>query len=63
MSKRRILITYLVLFFAVVSSYDLYAENVYLVALAGITLMVAGLAAWVWSVQPGKDGESDGRKK
>jgi len=25
--------------------------------------MVAGLAAWIWSVQPGKDGESDGRKK
>jgi len=60
MKQRRILIGYLVFFFAVVSTYDLYAENTYLVALAAITLMVAGLAAWIWSVQPGPgDKESD----
>jgi hypothetical protein len=50
-----ILIGYLALFFASVSAYDLYKDNVYLVALVTIVLLFAGLAAWLWSVQPGND--------
>jgi hypothetical protein len=55
MRNRLILIGYLVLFFGVVSTYDLYKDNVYLVALVAMILMFAGLGAWLWSVQPGKD--------
>ena len=55
MRNRMILIGYLALFFASVSAYDLYKDNVYLVALVTIVLLFAGLAAWLWSVQPGND--------
>ena len=55
MRDRLILIGYLALFFTLVAFYDLYKENVYAVALVAIVLMFAGLGAWLWSVQPGKD--------
>jgi hypothetical protein len=55
MRNRLILLGYLALFFVLVSSYDLYRDNVYLVALVAVILMFAGLAAWLWSVQPGND--------
>jgi hypothetical protein len=55
MRNRLILLGYLALFFILVSSYDLYKENVYVVAVVALFLMFAGLGAWLWSVQPGKD--------
>ena len=55
MRNRLILLGYLALFFILVSSYDLYKENVYVVAIVALFLMFAGLGAWLWSVQPGKD--------
>lgn len=55
MRNQWILYGYLAFFFTVVSSYDLYSDNTYLVALAGISLGVVGLIAWVWSIQPKKD--------
>jgi hypothetical protein len=55
MRNRLILLGYLTLFFSLVASYDLYKDNVYLVALVAMVLMFRGLVAWLWSVQPGKD--------
>jgi hypothetical protein len=55
MRNRLILLGYLALFFIPVSSYDLYKENVYAVAIVAIVLMFAGLGAWLWSVQPGNE--------
>jgi len=55
MRNRLILLGYLALFFTLVGSYNLYKENVYLVALVAVILTFAGLGAWLWSVQPGKD--------
>jgi hypothetical protein len=55
MRSRLILLGYLTLFFTLISSYELYKENVYVVAIVAIVLMFAGLGAWIWSVQPGKD--------
>jgi hypothetical protein len=55
MSNKWILLAYAALFFGVVSAYDSYADNTYLVALAGITLSAAGVGAWLWSVQSKKD--------
>ena len=55
MRNRLILLGYLVLFFGLVGSYDLYKDNVYLVALVAVILTFAGLAAWLWSVQPGNE--------
>jgi hypothetical protein len=55
MRNRLILIGYLALFFTLVAFYDVYKENVYSVAIVAIFLMFAGLGAWLWSVQPGKD--------
>ena len=57
MSNKWILLAYAVLFFAVVFNYDSYSDNTYLVALAGVTLSVAGIGAWVWSAQPKRDKE------
>ena len=57
MRNKLILLGYLALFFSAVGSYDLYKDNVYLVALVVVVLMFAGLAAWLWSVQPGKDNK------
>ena len=55
MRNRLILLGYLALFFSLVASYDLYKDNVYLVALVAVILLFTGLGAWLWSVQPGKD--------
>ena len=55
MRNRLILLGYLALFFSLVASYDLYKDNVYLVALGAVILTFAGLGAWLWSVQPGND--------
>jgi hypothetical protein len=55
MRNRLILLGYLTLFFSAVGSYDLYKDNVYLVALVAAVLMFSGLGAWLWSAQQGKD--------
>jgi hypothetical protein len=55
MSNKWILLAYAALFFGVISGYEIYADNTYLVALAGITLSVAGVGAWLWSIQSKKD--------
>jgi hypothetical protein len=55
MRNKLILLGYLALFFALVSAYDVYKDNVYLVALVAGILTFAGLAAWLWSAQTGKD--------
>ena len=55
MSNKWILLAYAALFLGVVSAYDSYADNTYLVAIAGITLSVTGVGAWLWSVQSKKD--------
>jgi O-antigen ligase len=59
MRNRWILLGYLVLFFLVISSYDAYKENDLLVILAAAIILIGGLAAWIWSVQPRK-GDEDG---
>ena len=55
MRNKLILLGYLALFFGLISVYDVYKDNVYLVALVAVILTFAGLAAWLWSVQMGKD--------
>ena len=55
MRNRWILIGYLALFFGVVGLYDNYKENTLLVILAAAIILIAGLIAWVWSIQPKKD--------
>jgi len=55
MSNKWILLAYAALFFGVVSGYELYSDNTYMVALTGVTLAVLGVGAWLWSVQPKKD--------
>jgi hypothetical protein len=55
MRNKLILLGYLTLFFAAVSAYEVYKDNVYLVALAAVILLFVGLAAWLWSAQTGKD--------
>ena len=55
MRNRWILIAYLALFFGVVSLYDTYKENTFLVIVATAIILIAGLLAWIWSVQPNKD--------
>jgi uncharacterized membrane protein YccC len=55
MRNRWILIGYLALFFAVVGFYESYKENTLLVILAAAIVLIAGLIAWVWSIQPKKD--------
>jgi hypothetical protein len=55
MRNRLILLGYLALFFSAIGSYDLYKDNVYLVALVAAVLMFSGLGAWLWSAQQGKD--------
>lgn len=51
MRNRVILIAYLAMFFGLVSFYDLYSENVYLVALAAALILVGGLIAWLVSIR------------
>jgi Flp pilus assembly protein TadB len=55
MRNRWILIGYLVLFFGVAGLYDSYKENTLLVILAAAIILIAGLIAWVWSIQPKKE--------
>ena len=55
MRNRLILVGYLALFFTLVALYELYKDNVYVVSIVAVVLMFAGLGAWLWSVQPGKD--------
>jgi hypothetical protein len=55
MRNRWILIGYLALFFAVVSFYDFYKGSTLAVILAAATILITGLLAWVWSVQPNKE--------
>jgi uncharacterized membrane protein YqjE len=59
MRNRWILLGYLALFFLVVSFYDAYRENDLLVTLAAAIILIGGLAAWIWSLQP-KKGDEDG---
>jgi hypothetical protein len=51
MKNRIILIAYLAMFFGLVSFYDLYSQNVYLVALAGALILIGGLIAWLVSIR------------
>ena len=51
MKNRVILIAYLAMFFGLVSFYDLYSENVYLVTLAAALILVGGLIAWLVSIR------------
>jgi hypothetical protein len=39
----------------VVGFYESYKENTLLVILAAAIVLIAGLIAWVWSIQPKKD--------
>ncbi len=55
MRNRWILIGYLALFFTVVSFYDTYKENDLAVFLAAAIILITGLLAWVWSIQPNKE--------
>jgi hypothetical protein len=55
MRNKLILLGYLALFFGLVSVYDVYKDNVYLVAFVAIILTFSGLAAWLWSAQNDKD--------
>ena len=55
MRNRWILIGYLALFFGVVSFYDSFKDNTFLVIVAAAIILIAGLIAWVWSVQPKKE--------
>jgi hypothetical protein len=55
MRNKLILLGYLALFFGLVSAYDIYKDNVYLVALVAAILTFTGLAAWLWSAQTGND--------
>ena len=55
MRNRWILLGYLALFFVVVSSYELYKDNDLAVILAAAVILITGLIAWVWSIQPRKN--------
>jgi hypothetical protein len=58
MRNRWILVGYLSLFFTVVWFYGAYRDNTLLVILAAAIVSIGGLAAWVWSIQPGKDDKN-----
>jgi hypothetical protein len=61
MRNRWILLGYLSLFFVVVSSYEAYKENDLLVILAAAIILIGGMGAWIWSIQPKKgDQEPEG---
>jgi hypothetical protein len=57
MRNRWILLGYLALFFLVVSFYDSYKQSDLLVILAAAVILIGGLAAWIWSIQPNKDNK------
>jgi hypothetical protein len=54
MRNRWILLGYLSLFFVVVSLYDAYKQNDLLVILAAAIILIGGMGAWIWSIQPNK---------
>jgi len=56
MKNRMILFAYLIMFFGLVSSYDLYSDNVYLVALASALILIGGLIAWLFSIRGSAPG-------
>jgi hypothetical protein len=61
MRNRWILLGYLSLFFVVVSLYDAYKQNDLLVILAAAIILIGGMGAWIWSIQPKKgDQEPEG---
>jgi hypothetical protein len=61
MRNRWILLGYLSLFFVVVSLYDTYKQNDLLVILAAAIILIGGMGAWIWSIQPKKgDQEPEG---
>jgi hypothetical protein len=61
MRNRWILIGYLSLFFVVVSLYDAYKQNDLLVIFAAAIILIGGMGAWIWSIQPKKgDQEPEG---
>jgi hypothetical protein len=61
MRNRWILLGYLSLFFVVVSSYEAYKQNDLLVILAAAIILIGGMGAWIWSIQPKKgDQEPEG---
>jgi hypothetical protein len=61
MRNRWILLGYLSLFFVVVSSYEAYRQNDLLVILAAAIILIGGMGAWIWSIQPKKgDQEPEG---
>jgi membrane protein DedA with SNARE-associated domain len=55
MRNRWILLGYLGLFFGVVSLYDDYKDNTLAVIVAAAIILITGLIAWVWSIQPKKE--------
>lgn len=58
MRNRWILLGYLALFFLVVGLYDSYKDNDLLVVIAAAALLIIGLLAWIWSVQPKKPDQN-----
>jgi len=56
MKNRMILFAYLIMFFGLVSSYALYSDNVYLVALASALILIGGLIAWLFSIRGSNPG-------
>jgi hypothetical protein len=55
MRNRWILLGYLALFFTVISFYGSYKDNILLVIVAAAIILITGLLAWVWSIQPKKE--------
>jgi len=55
MRNRWILIGYLTLFFGVVGFHDSYKDNTFAVIVAAAIILISGLIAWVWSIQPKKE--------
>jgi hypothetical protein len=55
MRNRWILLGYLSLFLGVVSLYDTYIDNDLVVILAAAIILITGLLAWVWSIQPNEE--------
>lgn len=58
MRNRWILFGYLSLFFVVVGLFDSYKDNDLLVVIAAAVLLITGLLAWIWSVQPKKPDQN-----
>ena len=51
MSNRLILLAYAVVFFALVSTYDNYKDNLALVLVAVVVITFGGLIAWLISIR------------